>query len=189
MRIVCYTLIILAAASTAAMGQPATTVVVPAVTEPNTLVNVGEIIGSLGYALLWAFAPAIAALLVGLIFNLIKGSGMALTSQRKEQFQQLIVNGIHWGADFLKQRTAGTTLTVDVKSQLVKKVLEYVSIHGQKIIKDLGVKPDSPELATAVEARVTRALNDPATPTPANVTPEEGRPKEISLIAPTKPAG
>lgn len=161
----------------------AQTTTVPTATD--TVVDYGNIIWSLAGAALMAAAAWIAAKLVPILSGVLEGVGISLTEARKKALQDLVINGIHYASEkIVKPALTSGKLTVDVKSQLVAEVVNYVAMHGGQLLEAMGVSPNSTEFRVAVEARVEKALVDPATPTPAAVTPPEGRPKEVTVVAP-----
>lgn len=155
-------------------------------TTTQTIVNVGDIIGSVASALLLALAVPIAGLIVNAGFKFLQGMGVAVTDSRKAQLQELVVNGINYAASLSKEKLKGR-MPVDVKSAIVKEAIDYVLLHGNDLLKLLGVDPQSAEARSGIEARVERALNDPTSPTPPEVTPDVGKPASVTVVAPAAP--
>lgn len=154
-------------------------------TTADTMVNLGDIFSSLLSIVVTFFAVPFGALLINFALKLVQGAGVSVTEARKTQLQGLVVNGINWAAKELGTQLQGK-MTVDVKSRLIKEVIDYVQLHGADLLKSLGVKPDSPEIATAVAARVEKALNDPSQPTPPAVTPPSGQVTKV-VVTPAAP--
>jgi hypothetical protein len=118
----------------------------------STVAVVGPILGR--YAVKMAQAGAARA-------------GFVLSETVLARLYTLVVNGVNKaGAEAAKK---GEVVRRD--SEFAAGVLDYVKEHGEDVAKKLGVSVDSPEFASAVEARVEKAINDPEVPTPAAITP------------------
>jgi len=141
--------------------------------QTDTIISIGSLASDILVPLLTAFATVIAAFIVGIVYRFLKGAGIAIDETYRQRLQELVINGINWGAQQLGDSVRGKG-EVDVKSMLLVNVLEYVRTHGTELFSKWGVSPNTPAFEQAIEARMTRALVDPAVPTPAAVTPAEG---------------
>jgi hypothetical protein len=133
-------------------------------------------LGSWGAAVLsWVIAitaPAIGAALVALIYKAFELVGIHLDNKRREKLQDIIVNGINLASLKVGPHLQGK-YDVNVRNQIVFDVLTYVKDHGREVLASLGVEGDDAKLAEIITARVTRAINDPLSPTPPELTPPE----------------
>lgn len=157
-----------------AIAQTTATVSTSANAPSTTTVEVG---GFLAQTIDWfklAFGTAIAS---GVVAGIIKGlnyMGIATTDMMKNQLQAIVVNGINDGAAKAEEK-AKTIKGLDVKSDALASAVQYTQMHGAQIITALGLDPKSGAAVEAINARIQTALNDPATPTPANITPVSGK--------------
>lgn len=141
----------------------------------DTKISIGTLAGQ---ALTWiaaAFSVPAGALIVGILTRILQGVGFSLTEAWRKRLEDAIVNGINYAAPKASGALEGR-LTVDVKSKLLKDVIEYVAAHIPDTLKKLGIDVNTPEGKAVIAARVEKALNSPTTPTPANVTPAAARP-------------
>lgn len=149
---------------------------VPATPTIENAVSLGTVAGTI---LTWVAAIAsipIAGFLTNLVFNLMKGVGLAKDEALRQKLQDIIVNGLHWGATFAKEKLDGK-MTVDVKNAIVAKAVQYAQDHGADTIKALGGDPHSPETKEILIARAEAAISDPAVSTPIVEKPAVVSPK------------
>jgi hypothetical protein len=139
---------------------------------PN--VSIGSIGGEVLNWAVAAFGAPVAALLSAWLYSLFRLAGLQLTDTRKEELQKIILNGLNGAFAELSQAVAGKG-AIDIKSQTIAKTVMYAQEHGGKIIKALGLDPQSGEAIQAISARIQTALNDPKQPTPEAITPASGR--------------
>ena len=119
----------------------------------------------------------------------LKYIGIQITDAQKAQLQAIIVNGLNAAA--VKAEVSlknNRDLDVPIKNQIVADAVTYTQEHAAETIKALGLDPKDPKAVEGIKARIETALNDPATPTPAAITPENGKPMSVNgvLIQGTK---
>lgn len=170
-------------------GSPATgpvayaqTVTATGTTAPGTVVTTtGDVtsdtrisIGTYaGQALMWVvtvFAVPLAGLLVGIFYRILKGVGFSLDEAWRKRLESAVVNGINATAPKLAGMAQGR-LSVDVKSKLVKDVIDYLATHVPDTLAKLNIDVTTPAGQAVIAGRVEKALNDPTVPTPPSVTP------------------
>lgn len=112
----------------------------------------------------------IGGYLIGWLRKLAAKAGVELTDAMKAQLQGQVVNGINAfvaaSADWMKGKGQ-----VEIKNELTAYVLGYVQTHGVDVLKKLGVDIQSADFKESIAGRVEKALNDPAAPTPPQLTP------------------
>lgn len=157
----------------------------PAPAVPVAVVSTGTWAGEVLTWLAAAFSVPIGAVGVAVLLKIFKILGVQVTDQMKAQLQGIIVNGINNGAANLSSRVKGQG-QVEIKNAIVADAVKYTQDHAGETMKALGLDPQSGAAVEAIKARIETALNDPATPTPAVITPPEGSaPTQIAVV--TKP--
>lgn len=131
-----------------------------------------------------AFSVPLGAIATAALWKLFKLLGVQVTDQMKSQLQGIIVNGLNQGAANISGKIKGAG-TVEIKNAIVADAVQYTQEHAADTIKALGLDPQSGAAVEAIKARIETALNDPATPTPAIITPDQGVP-QVSVV--TKPS-
>lgn len=174
-----------------AQAAPTTTVTpAPAATAPVAVVSGGGIAASIIEWLQVAFGSVIGLGLTALVFKGLKLLGINVTDANKSQLQAIIVNGLNDAASKAAVSLRDNKkLDIDIKSQVVADAVSYAQKHGADTIKALGLDPKSGDAVEAIKARIETALNDPATPTPAAVTPPEGIPTVNNVVVNGTKAG
>lgn len=155
----------------------------PAGTTTVTTVKGGTIAASIIEWMQVAFGGVIGA---GVLAGIVKGlqwMGIQVTTQMKGQLQAIIINGINDAA--AKAQVAlksSDKLDIQVKNQIIADAVDYTQRHAPDTIKALGLDPKSGEAVEAIRARIETALNDPTTPTPAEITPLTGQPQVNGVV-------
>lgn len=147
-----------------------TTISTTAPINASTTIDVGTYAGQ---ALMWVasvFGTTIGAALTTLFYQMLKNAGIQGNELLRGKLQDIIVNGINAGAKAANERLAGRG-QVEIKNEVVAKAVEYAQTHGADTLKKLGLDPTSPQAVEAIKARIETAINDPATPTPAVLSP------------------
>lgn len=128
-----------------------------------------------------AFGGTIGTLITALAVRGLGLLGIQVNNENKAQLQALVVNGINAG--YAKAKVQASTLSpLELKGRVAELAIDYVQSHGEKIIKATGLDPKDGEVVDAIRARVETALNDPATPTPAEITPKTGQPQVNGVV-------
>jgi hypothetical protein len=135
-----------------------------------TTVSLGSYAGEVLTWLAAAFSVPIGALLVGWLLKAMRLAGVQVNGAMKEQLQATIVNGLNAAAASNAERLRGQG-PLAIKSAIVADTVKYAQTHAAETIKALGLDPQSGEAVAAIKARIETAIVDPATPTPAVITP------------------
>lgn len=170
-------------------SAPGTVTVAPSESQPNTTTTVTVRGGDLAAKILdwfWvAFGGSIGLLGTAVLYKIFGYFGIQTTEMQRAQLQAVIVNGLNAGAAKAQAQLRGSDkLDLSVKNQVVIDAIAYTQAHAQETIKALGLDPKSGDAVDAIRARIETALNDPASPTPAAITPPEGRPAAVAVSAP-----
>jgi 4-amino-4-deoxy-L-arabinose transferase-like glycosyltransferase len=156
------------AASAPAATQNTITTTAPVSSE--TTISVGTLAGQVLTWLAAAFAVPIGTLLTLWLKRLFTLAGVQVTTQMRDQLQQIVVNGLNAAAKNATTQLAGKA-PIEIKNQLVADAVKYTQAHGADTIKALGLDPQSGEAVQAIKARIETAIADPKAPTPAVLTP------------------
>ncbi len=174
--------IVLAQAVTAPAPAKVTTET-PAGTTTVTTVKGGGIAAQIIEWMQVAFGGVIGA---GMVAGIVKGlqwMGIQVTGQMRAQLQSIVINGINDAAAKAQVALNSTDkLDIRVKSQIIADAVDYTQRHAPDTIKALGLDPKSGEAVEAIRARIETALNDPNTPTPAEITPLNGQPQVNGVV-------
>lgn len=182
MRKLLFAAVVILASAGMAMAQAVTETTVP-VAVPVT-VSAGTWAGDVLTWLAAAFAVPVGAVLTAALWKLFQLLGVQVTDQMKSQLQSVIVNGLNQGAANISGKLRGAG-QVEIKNAIVADAVQYTQEYAAETIKALGLDPQSGAAVDAIKARIETALNDPATPTPAVITPDQGVP-QVSVV--TKPS-
>lgn len=159
-----------------------TTVQTSAPVSATTTVKGGDVAASFIEWLQVAFGAILGTGATALVVKGLQWLGVQVTDQMRAQLQSVIVNGLNDAA--AKAETtlrAGDSMNVTVKNQIVADAVKYTQDHASQTIKALGLDPQSGQAVEAIKARIQTALNDPATPTPAAITPASGQPGGVVI--------
>lgn len=172
-----------------AQNAVGTVTVAPSESQPNTTTTVTVRGGDLAAKILdwfWvAFGGSIGLIGTAVLYKIFNYFGIQTTEMQRAQLQSVIVNGLNAGAARAQAQLRNSDkLDISVKSQIVQDAIVYTQNHAQETIKALGLDPKSGDAVETIRARIETALNDPATPTPAAITPPEGKPAAVAVAAP-----
>lgn len=122
-----------------------------------------------------AFGGSIGLLASAVLYKIFGYFGVQTTQMQRDQLQAIIVNGLNAGA--AKAQTtlrSSDKLDFSSKNVIVNEAIQYTQDHAAETIKALGLDPKSGDAVQVIKARIETALNDPAIPTPAAITPDTG---------------
>jgi hypothetical protein len=142
---------------------------------PSTVISIGTIASNFLSAVLATAAPIIAFYAVKIIAKLAEGVGLSVNDSMRDRLDDLAVNFLNKLDPAQKKLLAGK-YEIDVGSQIAKQLIEYVALHGAEIVSKLGGKIGTPEFESAMVARANKVINDPAKPTPPEITPPSSQP-------------
>jgi len=149
---------------------PSTQITTTAPVSSDTTISIGTIASEILTWFAVAFVPTLGGILALWWARLMKLSGIQVTDAMKSQLQGIIVNGLNSAAASNAERLRGKD-SITVKNAIVADAIKYAQTHGAETIKALGLDPQSGEAVQAIKARIETAITDPATPTPAVITP------------------
>ena len=165
----------LAMVSGVALSQTAPVAAPVAVTvyEPSVMDRVLEVSNTVLWTVLAIATPIIATLIVNMLVKIAAGIGFSMDEAQRRRLQELVVNGLNALASRKDIRPAKGAV-IEAGSTAAEFVTDYVKEHGPKTVAALAKDPDSASFKEAIIARANKALNDPAEPTPAVITPDHG---------------
>jgi|SRR6266702_4947660 len=155
--------------------SPSTQITTTGPVSSDTTISVGTIAGQVLTWVAAAFSIPVGTVLVAWLLRLMKLAGVQVTGAMKDQLQATIVNGLNAAAASNAERLRGRN-QIEIKNAIVADAVRYAQLHGAETIKALGLDPQSGEAVQAIKARIETAITDPATPTPAMITPPTSRP-------------
>lgn len=149
---------------------PSTQITTTAPVSSDTKISVGTLAGEVLTWVAAAFSVPIGGLIVFWLQRLFVLTGIQVTGAMREQLQKIVVNGLNAAAANNADRMKGRG-QIEIKNAVVADAVKYTQVHAGETIKALGLDPQSGAAVEAIKARIETAITDPATPTPAAVTP------------------
>lgn len=149
---------------------PGTQITTTAPVTSDTTISIGTLAGQVLTWIAAAFSVPIGGYAMSWMAKGAKLAGVELTAGLRAQLQSTIVNGLNAAAAATAERTRGQG-TIAIKSAIVADAVKYTQAHAAETIKALGLDPHSGEAVEAIKARIETAIADPATPTPAAISP------------------
>jgi hypothetical protein len=133
---------------------------------PKAVIDTGGIAGEIIQWVIATFGTVIAGYVVLLVKRLAAKAGVQLSQQASDRLDQIVLNGLHAGANEAQRDLRGKG-QVEVKNDTLASMVTYAQAHGADTLKVLGVDPNDPATVAALRARAERLIADPAVPTPA----------------------
>lgn len=162
---------------------------VTAPTEPTTSVSLGTWIGDLLGVLASIFITAIGSFAVQWFRYFAKKAGVDLSQATSDRLDQIITNGLHYGASEAQHELAGK-MNVEVKNRIIADAVSYAQANGPKLIASMA-NPATVQELQARAAKVLSTIGPDAINAPAPVISQGmTRSGEIitSVSQPTQPA-
>jgi hypothetical protein len=150
-----------------AQTAPATqnTINTTAPVSSDTTISVGTLAGQ---ALMWTvtvFGVPIGTLVTAWVYRLFRMAGVNLTDAARARIQEIVLNGMHKGAEDAERDLAGQGV-VAIHNQAVANTVAYVRAHGVDELKQMGVNPNDNAAVDVVKARIAAMAADPEVATP-----------------------
>ncbi|MDB5177585.1 MAG: hypothetical protein JWN75_1253 [Candidatus Saccharibacteria bacterium] len=152
----------------AAFAQAVSTV--QACDPTSTTCSVGTVANTILQAVLAAFAAVITPLIILLVSRLATGVGVSVNDAQRQMLDKAVTNGLNVLAPKIGPLLNGK-FQVEVGSEAARMLVNYVNEHATAAVAYLAKDKTSASFEEAIVARANKSLNDPGTPTPAEITP------------------